>query len=75
MQKINYKSYENKEEIPILCPSCRQRKLYRKVWVTTDHAKKWQRDYFREYRKRPYVKARAHEYYLRKKVEKYKKYG
>ena len=71
MQEINYTNCESKKEVPILCPSCRQRKLYRKIWITTDRAKKWQRDYFREYRKRPYVKAKAHEYYLRKKVEKY----
>ena len=62
---------ETPKDSPGLCPSCRKRKLYRKIWMTTEYGKKWHRDYFREYRKRPYVKAKAHEYYLKKKIEKY----
>jgi len=62
---------ETPNDSPGLCPSCRKRKLYRKIWITTEYGKKWHRDYFREYRKRPYVKAKAHEYYLKKKIEKY----
>ena len=33
------------------------------------------KEYMKEYRQRPEVKAKTHEYYLRKKVEKYEKYG
>ena len=29
----------------------------------------------KEYRQRPENKAKAHEYYLRKKIEKYERYG
>jgi len=62
MQKIN-------------CASCESRKRARLNWAASEHGKNLLKKYMKEYRQRPYVKARAHEYYLRKKVEKYKKYG
>lgn len=42
------------------------RRIARLNWAHSEHGKKWSKDYMREYRKRPEVKARAHEYYLRK---------
>ena len=62
MQKINYTSYES-------------RKRARLIWNASEHGKKWSREYMKEYRQRPENKAKAHEYYLRKKIEKYEKYG
>ena len=58
MQKINYTSYES-------------RKRARLNWVASDHGKNWLKEYMKEYRQRPENKAKTHEYYLRKKVEKY----
>ena len=58
MQKINYTSYES-------------RKKARLNWVASDHGKNWLKEYMKEYRQRPENKAKTHEYYLRKKVEKY----
>ena len=58
MQKIN-------------CKSCESRKKARLNWVASEYGKKWLREYMKEYRQRSDVKAKTHEYYLRKKVEKY----
>ena len=62
MQKIN-------------CTSCESRKKARLNWVAGEHGKKWLKEYMKEYRQRPENRAKTHEYYLKKKVEKYKKYG
>ena len=61
MQKINY-------------TSCESRKKSRLNWVASEHGKEWLREYMKEYRQRPEVKAKTHEYYLRKKIENYEKY-
>ena len=44
------------------------RKIARERWRKTEHGKKWTQDYMREYRTRPYVKARYHEYYVKNKM-------
>jgi len=44
------------------------RKLARERWRKTDHGKKWTQDYMRAYRKRPEVKAKYHEYYVKNKM-------
>ena len=62
MQKIN-------------CTSCESRKKARLNWAASKYGKKWLRKYMKEYRQRPDVRDKTHEYYLRKKVEKYEKYG
>ena len=46
------------------------RKRARLVWSRSEHGKAWSKNYMREYRKRPEVKKRAHEYYINKKIEK-----
>jgi len=45
------------------------RKRARLVWSRSEHGKAWSKNYMREYRKRPEVKKRAHEYYINKKIE------
>ena len=45
------------------------RKRARLVWSRSEHGKTWSKNYMREYRKRPEVKKRAHEYYINKKIE------
>ena len=62
MQKINY-------------TSCESRKRARLIWNASEHGKNWLKGYMKEYRQRPENKSKTHEYYLRKKVEKYEKYG
>ena len=59
----------------ISCTSCESRKRARLIWNASEHGKKWSREYMKEYRQRPENKVKAHEYYLRKKIEKYEKYG
>jgi len=44
------------------------RKIARERWRQTDHGKQWTRDYMREYRRRPDVKARYHQYYVDNKL-------
>ena len=44
------------------------RKIARERWRKTEHGKKWTQDYMREYRARPYVKAKYHEYYVKNKM-------
>ena len=44
------------------------RKIARERWRKTEHGKKWTQDYMREYRARPYVKNRYHEYYVKNKM-------
>ena len=45
------------------------RRIARLNWAHSEHGRKWSQDYMREYRKRPEVKARAHEYYLKKIIK------
>ena len=45
------------------------RRIARLNWAHSERGKKWSQDYMREYRKRPEVKARAHEYYLKKIIK------
>ena len=45
------------------------RRIARLNWARSEHGKKWSQDYMKEYRKRPEVKARAHEYYLKKIIK------
>ena len=59
----------------INCTSCKSRKKARLNWVASEHGKDWLKEYMKEYRQRPEAKAKTHEYYLRKKIEKYEKYG
>ena len=44
------------------------RKIARERWRKTEHGKNWTQDYMREYRTRPYVKAKYHEYYVKNKM-------
>ena len=44
------------------------RKIARERWRKTEHGKKWTQDYMREYRARPHVKNRYHEYYVKNKM-------
>ena len=44
------------------------RKRARQRWRKTEHGKQWTRDYMREYRQRPEVKARYHQYYVNNKL-------
>ena len=44
------------------------RRIARLNWAHSEHGRKWSQDYMREYRKRPYVKAKLHEYYIVNKM-------
>ncbi|ANS05488.1 hypothetical protein [uncultured phage_Deep1-GF2-KM23-C739] len=44
------------------------RKLARERWRKTEHGRKWTQDYMKEYRRRPEVKARYHDYYVKNKL-------
>ena len=44
------------------------RRTARLNWTHSEHGKKWLQDYMKEYRKRPEVKARYHEYYVKNKA-------
>tara|TARA_R110000823_G_scaffold308788_1_gene432570 strand:+ start:4032 stop:4250 length:219 start_codon:yes stop_codon:yes gene_type:complete len=42
------------------------RRRARLAWSRSEHGKTWSRNYMREYRKLPHVKAAAREYYIKK---------
>jgi len=44
------------------------RKLARERWRKSDHGKKWTQNYMKEYRRRPEVKEKYHEYYVKNKM-------
>ena len=44
------------------------RKLARERWRKSEHGKLYTQNYMREYRRRPEVKARYHEYYVKNKM-------
>jgi len=44
------------------------RKLARERWRKSEHGKLYTQNYMREYRRRPEVKARYHEYYIKNKM-------
>ena len=43
------------------------RKIARENWRKTEHGKKWTQNYMKEYRSRPKVKVKYHEYYVKNK--------
>jgi len=45
-----------------------RRKRARERWRKSERGKKWTQEYMREYRSRPEVKARYHEYYVKNKM-------
>ena len=44
------------------------RKRARLRWANSEHGKEHSRNYMKEYRNRPYVKAKLHEYYVKNKI-------
>ena len=44
------------------------RKLARERWRKSEHGRKWTQNYMRAYRRRPEVKARYHDYYVKNKL-------
>ena len=44
------------------------RKRARLNWANSEHGKELSKNYMREYRNRPYVKAKLHEYYVKNKA-------
>ena len=44
------------------------RKIARERWRKTEHGKNWTQTYMKEYRSRPEVKAKYHEYYVKNKM-------
>ena len=44
------------------------RKRARLRWANSEHGKEHSRNYMKEYRNRPYVKAKLHEYYVKNKA-------
>ena len=44
------------------------RKIARENWRKTEHGKKWTQNYMKEYRSRPKVKVKYHEYYVKNKA-------
>ena len=44
------------------------RRRARLNWANSEHGKELSRNYMKEYRSRPYVKAKLHEYYLKNKA-------
>ena len=44
------------------------RRIARLNWARTEHGKKWSQDYMKKYRKRPEVKAKYREYYIKNKA-------
>jgi len=45
------------------------RRRARLAWSRTEHGKAWSRNYMKEYRKLPHVKAAAREYYIKKIIK------
>jgi|TARA_R110000824_G_scaffold90182_1_gene220502 hypothetical protein len=44
------------------------RKRARLRWANSEHGKELSKNYMKEYRSRPYVKAKIHEYYIKNKA-------
>ena len=44
------------------------RKRARLRWANSEHGKELSKKYMKEYRNRPYVKAKCHEYYIKNKA-------
>ena len=44
------------------------RKRARLRWANSEHGKELSKNYMKEYRNRPYVKAKLHEYYIKNKA-------
>ena len=44
------------------------RRRARLNWANSEHGKELSRNYMKEYRSRPYVKAKLHEYYVKNKA-------
>ena len=44
------------------------RRRARLNWANSEHGKELSRNYMKEYRSRPYVKAKIHEYYVKNKA-------